>query len=87
MTEPTNKELLDELGVQPASKKQAKLTPLQAKFSSKQKLGWHLAWPSALKEKTICGFATRSLPMFSKKPSCGSSHFFQSDTWKLETKT
>jgi len=44
-------------------------TPQQAKFYSKQKLGWRLVWPSAPKVKAIYGFATRSLPMFSKKPS------------------
>jgi hypothetical protein len=32
MTEPTNKELLDELGVQPAAKKQTKLTSLQERI-------------------------------------------------------
>lgn len=32
MTEPTNKELLDELGIQPAAKKEAKLTPLQERI-------------------------------------------------------
>jgi hypothetical protein len=32
MAEPTNKELLDELGIQPAAKKQAKLTPLQERI-------------------------------------------------------